>query len=68
MQNFESKPADEWNAHDRLIFALAGLSNIATSALKENLNPPYGWTDDYPDRLLDQLEFWIENIRKIRNK
>lgn len=68
MQTFENKPVDEWNDHDKMTFALAGITRIAASALKENLNPPYGWTDDYPERLLIEIEHWVDKIRELKVK
>ena len=68
MQSFENKPVDKWNNHDKLTFALAGLSNVATAALKENLNPPYGWTDDYPERLEKDLLFWLDKVSELKTR
>lgn len=66
MQTFENKPIDEWNDHDKLTFALAGLANVTTGALKDNLNPPYGWTDLYPERLLNDINFWVDKIYELK--
>jgi hypothetical protein len=66
MKMFESKPADQWNDHDKMTFALAGLMTTASIALKDNLNPPYGWTDDYPERLLCDLDLWMDEIRELK--
>jgi hypothetical protein len=66
MQTFENKPVDRWNDHDKMTFALAGIMRVAADALKTNLNPPYGWTDDYPERLLKDLEFWTDKIHEMK--
>lgn len=66
MKTFDNKPVDQWHDHDKMIFALAGISRVAADALKENLNPPYGWADDYPERLESSLLFWLNKITELK--
>jgi len=65
MVNLENRELENWDVGDRLTFALAGLAGEAAAATKENLNPIRGFTDDYPERLLERLDFWMEYIRKV---
>ena len=67
MPYFDERNYDDWDDADKMAFALAGLSNVATRALHEGLCPgPRGWTSDYPERLLKDLDFWTDKIRELK--
>ena len=65
MQFLENREVEDWDMGDRLTFALAGLSRVSSEAVKESLSPIRGFVDDYPTRLLEKIDFWTEDIRKI---
>jgi len=66
MQSFEDRMPDTWDDGDRMTFALAGLSTTVAAALKESLGPVRGWTDDYPERLLAQIDYWRDQIVALK--
>lgn len=68
MQSLENREVDNWDIGDRLTFALAGISRVSAEAVKDSLNPIRGFVDDYPTRLLEQLDFWSDQIREIESE
>lgn len=68
MVRLKNREVADWDAGDRLTFALAGLAREAAEATKDNLNPIRGFTDDYPTRLLERLDFWMEHIRAVERE
>ena len=66
MRVFEDRDPEKQDDGDKLVFALAGLARVATEHLKSGLNPVRGWTDDYPDRLLEEIDFWRAKIAALR--
>ena len=65
MQFLENREVENWDMGDRLTFALAGLARVSSEAVKDSLNPIRGFVDDYPTRLLDQIDHWVKDIREI---
>lgn len=68
MVSLENRMPENWDAGDRLAFAIAGVSHVAAVATKGMLNPVRGFTDDYPTRLLQDLDFWIDQIRQVEKE
>jgi len=68
MVKLENREVSDWDAGDRLTFALAGLAREAADATKENLGPIRGFTDDYPTRILERLDFWMGLIREVEKE
>ena len=67
MPNFEDRSYDDWDDADKMAFALAGLANVTTRALHQGLCPgPRGWTSDYPEQLLKDLDHWTAKIRELK--
>ena len=65
MQFLENREIKNWDMGDRLTFALAGLARVSSEAVKDSLNPIRSFVDDYPTRLLEQIEHWTNQIREI---
>lgn len=58
------RPLDGWDKGDHLAFALAGLSAVTGRALHETLLPESrGWVGDYPEKLADDLQHWVDMVR-----
>ena len=68
MVSLEDREVEAWDLDDRLTFALAGLTREAAIATKEGLAPIRGFTNAYPARLLERLDFWMEYIREVQKE
>lgn len=68
MVSLKNRMPEDWDAGDRLTFALAGLSGLAADRTKGMMNPVRGFTDDYPTRLLADIDFWVDQIRDVEKE
>ena len=68
MVNLPDRMPDDWDVGDKLTFALAGLSMLAAERTKGMMNPVRGFTDDYPTRLLADIDFWVVQIREVEKE
>lgn len=68
MVNLPDRMPDDWDVGDKLTFALAGLSMLAAERTKGMMNPVRGFTDDYPTRLLADIDFWVDQIREVEKE
>lgn len=64
----EDRMPSDWDLGDKLTFALAGLAGLAADRVKQSLNPVRGFTDDYPTRLLADIDFWVDQIREVEKE
>lgn len=64
----EDRDMDNMDEVDRLNFALAGIAAISTSALKDGLASPRGFVSSYPTKLIQDLEFWMDDLRKLERE
>lgn len=63
-ESLEERRIGEWDKGDHLAFALAGLIRTASQALGDGLAPgPRGWVKGYPEKLTEDLEFWMRKIK-----
>lgn len=64
----ESRNMDDMDEVDRMNFALAGIARVASTALKDGLASPRGYVSSFPQKILDDIEYWLGDIRKLADE